>query len=1155
MVDSSLSILNRTIPPLEYDDSTLEKFTFQSVITKLEKPIGKGCPVHIINKITGQVVYKTETDETSSIYVPNLRKYNKYIIIAVDLTDVYNSTVFDLNWDFNSDKGYNYSLSYYDISNLDNIQSIFDFKYPTKVIDPNLVVSVSTPFVNDGSDVSWFSTGSPRRENIGSIPAYYFNGSSTIYLNRNVFARGLPFTFEAYFNLNSINGSLNQYLFYQLNTVLNKYVGLYVDSSLNIVFERQEVIVGVSPIKLTSNNPIALNTNYHVAVCYDGLAFYFFLNGVLQTTVTDFIGFPYYDYTFSIGQQFIGNIGGLNVTKICKYTTNFNILFQPISYSKSVYSDPSDTFAQYVTLLIKNNKLTIQPVIDDLAKSIRFQNNIAEVDKNFYSIQNTFSPTVASYSNIPLGTQDFCIEVCFKLYNKITYPTIVSNQSTTTEWTTNNWALTASHLNQLNKYSFWIYNSATYNFTYPSIFKEQVDIAIVRQGTSLRFYVNGFLDSTNTLAANLNIDAKPSSYLSIGRDINFNLYDFKITKGHCRYTSDYTPKLIDITNKDILETQYQYVNLAFKDSLVDYCTPLTTTYKDLLLTNDYSINGTKSVSFNGTTSSYLLDNWYTSRERFCAEMFVYPVSNANTIQTLFSLYDATSEKFKVGIVNGKLSFNNGTSWTDTSYTMSYSKFNHIVIKREGTVLKVLADGNLVYTATVASALGNPLKVSIGSSRYTSEYFQGYLNNLYIYKNYIKYTDTYTVPVEDIVVDPGVIDERGLWILDTATWSSVAPPYPSASLMRFDPLTQYDSVWNVLHSNTIDFSIKTFKSATAGPVSILDNTTRILDKSPLNKKFYVHASNGTWTDTSINVDLEFLDTNNNIVMVLRWEKDSTYRHGIWYGPSWASLTKAPQSGSYPQTYGVLYFKPNELEFYTQSNSTAGLNQGFIYSPPNYQTISKIRVTKLGANQDYTGGTAASAFFNMYLVKDLAKESTVDPEISLSFPGVLLQDTGSARVIWTREGTIVQDELSFTGELSNTSANSCYDFYTGAFTFDIVISGYGNILRQWQNNLRFNYSISSSGVLVFTFYTSSNGQLTATFDLGGAITTPTQITLTRDSNGYFSVYVNGTKNGSTIGPYTGSFYAIPNEKVYLGSNTLKIYNFNLRKGVSQFIENLL
>ena len=125
-MENSISIVGNTISNQEKEDNVFEKYSFESVITKLEKPIGKGCPVYFLNSSTGQIIYKTETDEFSKVYAPNLRKYVKYLVIATDILDVYNSVVFDLTWDFSSPLKSNYSLSYYNIYDLDNIQSIFE---------------------------------------------------------------------------------------------------------------------------------------------------------------------------------------------------------------------------------------------------------------------------------------------------------------------------------------------------------------------------------------------------------------------------------------------------------------------------------------------------------------------------------------------------------------------------------------------------------------------------------------------------------------------------------------------------------------------------------------------------------------------------------------------------------------------------------------------------------------------------------------------------------------------------------------------------------------------------------------------------------------------------------------------------------------------
>lgn len=751
MTDSSISILNRSITSQEYDNSLFEKFTFQSVITKLEKPVGKGCPVYVMNKSTGQIIYKTETDEKSTIYVPNLRKYNKYLIIATDIQDVYNTVAFDVNWDFSKDAAYNYTLDYYDMADLDNVQAIFEYMQTTRLTDNNVVSNYAIPFVEDSIGLSWSSSGNPRRESIKGIPGFYFNGSSSVSLPKGLFYQKLPFTFEAYFKLSEVT-TVSQYIVHQ--TFNGKSWSISVDPSLNLIFSRPDIITGLSNITMTSLTNLKLNTNYHVAISFDGSLFYLFLNGVLQTTAEDVNGIPYLNTPTIIGYQCKNIIANPIFTQVCKYTTNFDVLFVPFSYNPIIYNNPSDSFANYVSLLIKNNKLTPQSMIDDKAKNTRFDNNITEVNKNFFSINSTYNSTITAYKSLSLGTQDFCIELSTKvLYTTGASPTLASNANSSTEWTTASWYFLFNSQTTPNKYTFSSYGTNPWALTYPPITREQIDIAIVREGTKLRFYVNGFLDSEYTIASNFNFDSKISSYFSFGREIGFNLYNLKLTIGNCRYKAEYTPEVIDILDKDILAAQYQYAFLPFKKIVIDSSSPLNISSKDISLSSLASINGTKSALFNGTSSYVLFENWYTSQERFSVEMFVKPLTNATPV-TLFSLYSPTAELINIGISNNKLSYFANDTWTELDFEFDLEKFNHLAFKRDKTTFKILAEGSLIQSITIPAKLGSPLKASVGASQINSKFFNGYINNVYIYKNYFKYEDSYTVPVEEIVVDPG-----------------------------------------------------------------------------------------------------------------------------------------------------------------------------------------------------------------------------------------------------------------------------------------------------------------------------------------------------------------------------------------------------------------
>ena len=387
-------------------------------------------------------------------------------------------------------------------------------------------------------------------------------------------------------------------------------------------------------------------------------------------------------------------------------------------------------------------------------KNTRFDNNITEVNKNFFSINSTYNSTITAYKSLSLGTQDFCIELSTKVLDTTgASPTLASNANSSTEWTTASWYFLFNSQTTPNKYTFSSYGTNPWALTYPPITREQIDIAIVREGTKLRFYVNGFLDSEYTIASNFNFDSKTSSYFSFGREIGFNLYNLKLTIGNCRYKAEYTPEVIDILDKDILAAQYQYAFLPFKKIVIDSSSPLNISSKDISLSSLASINGTKSALFNGTSSYVLFENWYTSQERFSVEMFVKPLTNATPV-TLFSLYSPTAELINIGISNNKLSYFANDTWTELDFEFDLEKFNHLAFKRDKTTFKILAEGSLIQSITIPAKLGSPLKASVGASQINSKFFNGYINNVYIYKNYFKYEDSYTVPVEEIVINPG-----------------------------------------------------------------------------------------------------------------------------------------------------------------------------------------------------------------------------------------------------------------------------------------------------------------------------------------------------------------------------------------------------------------
>lgn len=851
MIDSSISVVTTSVSNLERDDN-YNSFTFQSIITKLDKPIGKDCPVYILNKSTGQIVYKTATDETSSVYVPNLKKFVTYLIIASDVDSIYNSTVFDLTWQFGQESGYNYSLNYYDVSNLDNIQSILDFNRPSENLQPNTdtVSFISLPLVKDDVGLlNWNYTGLPRRSNIGKIPSYVFNGASTLFQDRGFFYQKLPLTFEAYFNVGS-KSTLEQFIFSQVINSTTQ-VSLYLDINLNLVFKRQSNIPSVSSITLSSLAPIILDKNYHVAICFDGTNFYLYLNGVLQTTLNDTHGIPYVEYQFTIGTNFIGEIGGIEISHACKYTTNFDVVLLPFSYLQKVYNNPADALANYVVLQIKNSNKTVQPFIQDVAKNISFKPKITEFKKDYF-MSSAFNTTLNEYGILPLGSRDFCIELKYKVFSHTVGTgggVMISNDKTSSSWSANSWFFSFNSSTYPNKYTLRTYDKGNWSSVYPTIFKEIVDIAIVRNKTKLQFYFNGFLDTEFTIAETLNLDSKSVSSLAFGSNLVANIYDIKITMDNPRYMSEYTPRISDIVDKDIREQQYLVANYPFKRFLIDQETTLQFINTNIALSKNESLNGTYSAYFN-ETAKLVGTSFYVPKETFTLECFVKPETK-DTQSTIYSLYDATKEYFSLAIRNNLLSYYNGTTWVDTTYTIDYEIFNHIVVQRIKNTVKILAHGNLLSSFTLPTLPIGYLTLAVGCSKASANFFKGYMNNFYIYKNYSKFEDVYTVPVEEMVTDPNV---DPVVVVNQYTTSALDFEANLVDKIPTTVWTKTGSTSSVTSTNKI-FGSQSFQMKTFGD-SLTLPANHINSNNPYTIDFYMlhngYTRGSSRTDTTISI---------------------------------------------------------------------------------------------------------------------------------------------------------------------------------------------------------------------------------------------------------------------------------------------------------------
>lgn len=750
MNDSALDILAVTFKNQDTIVGT-NSYTFESKITVLDKNIGPGCPVHVFEKATGALIYTTETDNDSFIYVPNLSKKLKYFIVATDISDLYNSVIFDLTWDFASQSDNNYNLKFYTKyleKDLKNLYEYFD-NASSPLYDQDLLYSISMPRISEDQGSDWFIVGSLTADVRDGFPCFVCNGStaSYTYIGVTPVVSGEAFTIECFINCSSLpNGKT------VAGNIISQTSGsvtqaLSITDTGRLVFKNKNIV-------LESISTVPFDEWVHVALVYDSASIYIFINGVNVATAIDSVGFEYFSTVFALGAGFYGAISSFALLRKAKYVLNFEPVFKPYSYTPVIYLNENDEYANQTVIKTIVDKTRSQNQLRDVASNIPFTDAYTTRENSYIVSNNSFCLTATSYKNLVLS-KSFTIEMKFRLTGKVgTDPTLLSNKTVKGTFTTDNWRLIADYPNYLEKYAFSMAGtniSTTGLITnYPCIYNEPVSLVVQKDSNTWKFFVNGVLDKTVTYTHN--VDTKTSAYLALGGDLNFEMFDLKITQA-ARYDTEVTDNFT-IDSDTLKDVYYCITNLPFKSSLVDIRSSLNLIFNNVSLSIERSSYNTRSAYFKG---GYLTTNksyWYTPYEDFTIEMKIsfetLPLKTEDTenIATLVDIFSSTLNNFKVGVVDKYLAFYDGISWTKTTYTFNTeASFKHIVIQRQGNVLKLLADGSLIQTFTTPDLSGRR-DISIGSNKLGTENFNGFINNLKIYKSLAKFEDNY-----DVVEDP------------------------------------------------------------------------------------------------------------------------------------------------------------------------------------------------------------------------------------------------------------------------------------------------------------------------------------------------------------------------------------------------------------------
>ncbi len=396
-----------------------------------------------------------------------------------------------------------------------------------RFIGANSTVSNVTITTTGTPQVQPFSPFSPTAtySNTAVGGSVYFNGSTdylSLTTNSNIALGASNWTVECWIYPTSV--SIAQNIIFEWRNSNNTLPVLYLVN--NVVYWRNN-----SATQMTGGT-LSANTWHHIAVVKNSGTTTLYISGVSVASFVD--SFTYTtDATFQIGKAWDANYfnGYISNARFIKGTALYTANFTPPTAPLTAVSG---------TVLLLN--ATNAGIIDNTGKNTLTTYGTAAVSNTQSKFGNTsmYFDGSTSYLTTPsiqtnaIGTGDFTIECWIYPTNVIASQAIVDIRSPDTAGAGFDFYLNSSgKLSCSTALTGYITGTATIsNNTW-------THIALVRNGTSLKTYVNGTQDGSTTNSANFT-----NSIIRVGGVLNgyFTGYidDLRISK-FARYTTNFTP--------------------------------------------------------------------------------------------------------------------------------------------------------------------------------------------------------------------------------------------------------------------------------------------------------------------------------------------------------------------------------------------------------------------------------------------------------------------------------------------------------------------------------------------------------------------------------------------------------------------------------------
>ena len=332
-------------------------------------------------------------------------------------------------------------------------------------------------------------------------------------------------------------------------------------------------------------------------------------------------------------------------------------------------------------------------------------------------------------------------------------------------------------------------------------------VALVREGSSFKLYVNGTLDSTIATSS----ATEPSAVgarRSLGEGFGGWIRDVRLVIGHAVYTGNFTPPttpLTSITNTKLLLCSLPYVALTGDAS--DNARPISeingtpTTQRFSPydhLEYDKTLHG-GSIDFRNGANYYIAPFSITGENNITVEAWIY-MENVTTHNVIYAQYPNSNPTnysgrhlFYVSSGTGQLQY-----WTSAdgasqhSHVLKLNTWYHVAYVKTGNTVKLYVNGNGETGSQTHDVTIFNENINIGAVPENSNWFAGQISDLRITYNDTTYTGDFTPPTAPLTADSDTKlltaqNDNGVWCTQgrvlhrvTATPSNASRKFQSSS---------------------------------------------------------------------------------------------------------------------------------------------------------------------------------------------------------------------------------------------------------------------------------------------------------------------------------------------------------------------------------------